>query len=70
MLKRKPVRGKPEVLDKAIEKLARQLDKDELRGTMADLIRLLQMREEKPDSERRPLTVRWVDQCRTPGNEK
>lgn len=58
-------------MDQAIETLAGQLKKGELKASASDLVRLLQIRNESTDSPRRgPMIVRWVDECQTPGSEE
>lgn len=69
MLKRRAKRG-AEVLDKAIARLERQMESGELKGSMSDLVRLLQLRNELKGSEPHSMTVRWIDECQTPRNEE
>lgn len=59
-----------EVLDRAVARLQEQLQNGELKGSMADLVRLLQMREEIREVEEQPTTVRWVDEWSTPEDKK
>ena len=52
------------LLQKALESLEQRLDSDDIRGTLADLIRLLQLEKELTDAEReqpREIRVRWVE---------
>lgn len=62
MLKRKAGRGLAEVLDAAIERIQEQLKSGELKGSVADLVRLLQLRTEVAGSQAQPITVRWIEE--------
>lgn len=62
MLKRKAGRGLAEVLDTAIERIQQQLASGELKGSVADLVRLLQLRTEVAGSQTQPITVRWIEE--------
>ena len=52
------------VLDKLLERADEELDKEELRITVSDMIRLLQWRKEveQEEDEPREIEVRWVDE--------
>ncbi len=62
MLKRKAGLGLAEALDKAIERIQQQLESGELKGSVADLVRLLQLRTEVTGSQAQPITVRWIEE--------
>ncbi len=65
MRKQNTGEGTVGVLNKAIGRLLEQLEDGSLKGSMADLVRLLQLQNEMTDSEPRPVTVRWIDACQT-----
>ena len=52
------------VLEKLLERADEELDKEDLRMTMSDLIRLLQWRKDVEQEEDKPreIEVRWVDE--------
>jgi hypothetical protein len=54
-----------EALDKAIQKIQRRLCDDEVKGSVTDLVRMLQLRNELTEAQPKQLTVRWVDECQT-----
>jgi hypothetical protein len=68
--KRKSGLGLTGALDKAIERIQNKLASDESAGSVADLVRLLQLRNELSDTRPRQLTVRWVDECQTKSSEE
>ena len=58
-------------LDKAIGRIQKRLADDDMKGSVADLVRLLQLRNELNDTQPQQVTVRWVDECQpTPANEE
>ena len=65
MLKRKRRGDALQIVDKAIGQIERQMESGELKGSMADLVRLPQMRKEESDLKPQRVTVRWVDACQT-----
>jgi hypothetical protein len=52
-------------LDKAIGRMQKHLADDEMRFSMADLARMLQLRNELMETQPKQVTVRWVDECQT-----
>ena len=52
-------------LDKAIGRMQKRLADDEMKGSVADLVRMLQLRKELTASQPTEVTVRWVDECQT-----
>jgi hypothetical protein len=63
--------GMVNILDKAIGKIQRKLASEEMKASIGDLARLMQMRQELTDTQPRQVTVRWVDECQTtPANEE
>ena len=70
MLKRKSGDGMAEVLNQAIEKIRKDLETGALKGSVSDLIRLMQLRNEIKGSRPQQVTARWVDECRTPASEE
>jgi hypothetical protein len=59
-----------EALDKAIRKIQRRLCDDDVKGSIADLVRMLQLRNELAGTQPKQLTVRWVDECQTTSIEE
>ena len=58
-------------LDKAIATILTRLGEDEAKGSVADLVRMLQLRNELTEAQPKQVTVRWVDECQTStSNEK
>jgi hypothetical protein len=58
-------------LDKAIRKIQERLEDDDIRGSVADLVRMVQLRNELTEMLPRQVTVRWIDECQTPtSNER
>ncbi len=71
MLKGKSEHGTEEILNKAIQNIEQQMENGELKGSMGDLVRLLQLRNEVAGSQPQQVTVRWIDECQTaPANEE
>lgn len=56
-----PDEGSAALVGKAIANIEAKLDKDELKPTYGDLIRLLQMRKELGEDQPREITVSWVE---------
>jgi hypothetical protein len=50
-----------ELIERALEKLGEKLFKGELKGTMGDLIRLLQLQKDLGFDQPTQVTVQWVD---------
>jgi hypothetical protein len=53
-------------LDKAIGRIQKRMADDDMKGSVADLVRMLQLRNELVAAQPRQVTVRWVDECQTP----
>ena len=49
-------------LDKAIGRIQKRLADDEIKGSVADLVRMLQLRNELGATQPTQVTVRWVDE--------
>lgn len=69
MLTQKFEQGIGEIADEVIATLMDQLQKGELKASAGDLVRLMQFRSESTGSKG-PVTLRWIDECQTPSNEK
>jgi hypothetical protein len=52
-------------LDDAIGKIRKKLADEEMKSSIGDLARLMQMRHDLKDTQPRQVTVRWVDECQT-----
>jgi hypothetical protein len=50
-----------ESVDNAIERILTSLKKEEIKPSVADLARLLEIRRGMTVSQPRPVTVRWID---------
>jgi hypothetical protein len=49
------------VVEELIERAERNLAKDDVKATVADYIRLVQLQKELEEDEPRDIEVRWVD---------
>jgi len=58
------------IVRKAIESIEAKLGTDQIKGTLADLVRLLQIEKELGEDEPREVTVTWVDPPTLPGTEE
>lgn len=57
-------------VDKIIERMQESLCADDVKPSISDLMRLLELRRELAQTQPRPITVRWVDEWQqTPGEE-
>jgi hypothetical protein len=52
-------------LDKAIGRIQKRLADEDMKGSVADLVRMLQLRNELTATQPTQVTVRWVDECQT-----
>jgi hypothetical protein len=52
-------------VDVAIGSIRKGLRSQDLKGSLSDLVRLLQLRQELTVEQPRQVTVRWVDECQT-----
>ncbi|HYA18462.1 MAG TPA: hypothetical protein VEF06_13405 [Bryobacteraceae bacterium] len=52
-----------ELVDGAIREFKKKLDAGELKGTLGDLIRLMQLRKEVEVKPRGVIRAMWVDEC-------
>jgi hypothetical protein len=52
-------------LDKAIGRIQKRLADEDMKGSVADLVRMLQLRNELVAAQPTQVTVRWVDECQT-----
>ena len=50
-----------EVVEELLEKVEQKLGKGEVKASLGDYIRLVQLRKELEDEEPREIEVRWVD---------
>jgi hypothetical protein len=57
--------GMVKALDEAIGRIRDKLASDEMRSSIGDLVRLMQMRQELAETQPRQVTVRWIDECET-----
>ena len=58
-------------LDKAIGRMQKRLADEEMKASVGDLVRMLQLRNELMETQPKQVTVRWVDECETStSNEK
>jgi hypothetical protein len=51
-----------DAIDKAIDSIRAKLTTDELRASISDLVRLIQLRKEMSDDAPKHVTVRWVEE--------
>jgi hypothetical protein len=59
-----------EALDKIIRKIRDRLVSDEVKPSVADLIRLMDRRNEVVGVKPEPVEVRWIDEWQTPDDEE
>lgn len=52
-------------VDMAIGNIRNGLRTGDLKGSLSDLVRLLQLRQELTVEQPRQVTVRWIDECQT-----
>ena len=52
-------------VDMAIGNVRKGLRSQDIKGSLSDLVRLLQLRQELAVQQPRQVTVRWVDECQT-----
>ena len=60
----KPKRNKltkAELIERAIENMEQKLNKEEVKASIGDLIRLLQLQKDLGFDQPKQVTVRWVD---------
>jgi hypothetical protein len=73
--KKAPAKRKAEPVDgrageKVIESIRECLGSAEAVPSITELIRLFELRREVAQPQSGPMTVRWVDECQTSGNEE
>lgn len=58
-------------IDKIIERVQESLFREDVKPSVADLMRLLELRRELAQLQPGPVTVRWIDECQqTPACEE
>jgi hypothetical protein len=58
-------------IDDAIENIRGKLTTDDLRASISDLVRLIQLRKELNDEAPKQVTVRWIEEWKnSPANEE
>jgi hypothetical protein len=58
-------------IDDAIENIREKLTTDDLRASISDLVRLIQLRKELTDDAPKQVTVRWIEEWKnSPANEE
>ena len=58
-------------IDDAIENIRGKLTTDDLRASISDLVRLIQLRKELTDDSPKQVTVRWIEEWKnSPANEE
>jgi hypothetical protein len=55
--------GMARTIDQAIGKIQAQLNSDQLKPSVTDLVRLIQLRNELAGEHPVDITARWVDEC-------
>ena len=55
------MRKQAQVVEELIERVERNLAKEDTKATVADYIRLVQLQKELEEAEPRDIEVRWVD---------
>ncbi|MFB3829042.1 MAG: hypothetical protein ACE15B_19905 [Bryobacteraceae bacterium] len=64
--KRKKKASEKELVEKALQSIEGKLDADEIKGTMGDLLRLLEFKKQLEDEAPKEVKVTWID---NPSNE-
>jgi hypothetical protein len=62
----KTARRKAELVKKIIEKIETKIDKDEVKATVGDLIRLMQIEKELEEERPQEIEVRWIEPTQEP----
>jgi hypothetical protein len=57
-------------LDKAIGRMQKRLANDEMKATVADLVRMLQLRNQLMETQPTQVTVQWVDECQASSSDE
>jgi hypothetical protein len=57
-------------LDKAIGRMQKRLADEEMKASVGDLARMLELRNQLMETQPKTVTVRWVDECQTTSNEE
>lgn len=57
----KAAKRKAELVKKIIEKIETKIENDEVKATVGDLIRLIQIEKELEDENPREIEVRWIE---------
>lgn len=58
-------------IDDAIENIRGKLTTDDLRASISDLVRLIQLRKELSDEAPKQVTVRWIEEWKnSPANDE
>jgi methyl coenzyme M reductase subunit C len=60
----------PDVVDKGIRAIVKKLNAPETKGTIADLIKLLQLREEVAVKPTQTIRAMWVNECDIPTTDR
>jgi hypothetical protein len=55
------VRKQAQVVEELIERIERNLAKDDVKATVADYVRLVQLQKELEEDKPQDIEVRWVD---------
>jgi hypothetical protein len=56
-------------VEKMMERTQEGLSDEDVIPSVADLLRLMEIRRELAQSKRGPMTVRWIDECRQNSEE-
>jgi hypothetical protein len=56
------LRGVASAIDEAIDNIREKLTSEDLRASIGDLVRLIQLRKELSDEAPKQVTVRWVEE--------
>lgn len=58
-----------DVVESAIAKIQAELGKARVKASVADLVRLLQLRKELSDTQPKTVTVRWIEEWNETSND-
>jgi hypothetical protein len=60
---RKPTEGELAEVEEMMQRIREGLGDEDVSPSVADLLRLMELRRDLAQSGPRPVTVRWIDEC-------
>ena len=62
-------KSKAEVVQKILKRMEQKLSKEDVKATLGDYIRLVQLEKELEDEEPREIKVTWIEPAKTESDE-